>query len=211
MTVRKAGAGALILGAFAMVGVMAVHPTGHGAQTSAHLMLIGKVVHGVAIALVPVLVFGFYAFTRRIGFERPLAVLAFITYALGGITVMIAATMSGLVAPMLIEGRRSGEFSADMAHGLAHLEWYMNQSFATLHVALFSGAFVLWAIAWPGKGLMSGVFRILGLIVGAGVFAWLVSGTLVLNVHGMGAVVLAQSLWTLLAAIALLRSTDRQS
>jgi hypothetical protein len=33
-------------------------------------------------------------------------------------------------------------------------------------------------------------------MIGVGVFAWLVSGALELNVHGMGAVVIAQGLWS---------------
>jgi hypothetical protein len=194
-----------------MIGVMALHPAGvpvHGGG-AAGTMRLGVIVHAIAIGTVPVLTFGFYAFTRAIGFERPAASLAFFCYVFGAVAVMIAATMSGLVAPRLIEAMRAapaGEQS--LFHGLLRLEWYLNQSFATLHVALFSAAIFLWAIAWPGKSLFGGALKLLGLAVGAGIFAWLLSGTLVLNVHGMGAVVLAQSSWIVLAAIGLLTLTQ---
>jgi hypothetical protein len=190
-----------------MIGVMALHPAGvpvHGSAAAGGPDL-NLIVHAIAIATAPLLTFGFYAFTRAIGFERPAASLAFFCYAFGAVTVMLAATMSGLVAPRLIEAMREAPAGdQSLFHGLLRLEWYLNQSFATLHVALFSAAIFLWAIAWPGKSIFAGMLRLLGLAVGAGISAWLLSGTLVLNVHGMGAVVLAQSTWIILAAIGLL-------
>ena len=91
----------------------------------------------------------------------------------------------------------------ELLHGLLRLEWYLNQSFATLHVGFFSAAIVLYAAAWPEKGLIAAAIQIAGFVIGIGVFAWLVSGTLTLNVHGMGAVVIAQGAWFILAAIGL--------
>jgi hypothetical protein len=83
------------------------------------------------------------------------------------------------------------------------LEWYLNQSFATLHVAFFSAAIALYALAWPERGVLAAIIQIAGILIGIGVFAWLVSGTLTLNVHGMGAVVIAQGAWLILAALGL--------
>jgi hypothetical protein len=206
MKLERAGAMALILGTAAMIGVMALHPAGvpHGPGASGVLRL-GLIVHAVAIATAPVLTFGFFVLTRSFGFSNAPATLAFFFYLFGAIAVMMAATMSGFVAPRLIEAQMAAS-GADQAmiHALLRLEWYLNQSFATLHVALFSGAIALWALSWPDKGVLAAIIQITGLAVGLGVFAWLVSGTLTLNVHGMGAVVLAQSVWIVLAAVGLL-------
>lgn len=207
MTIERAGALALILGTVAMLGVMALHPSGvpHNADAD-RVMLLGIVVHGVAIAVAPVLTFGMFALTRSIGFAKPGASLAFFFYLFGAITVMLAATMSGLVAPRLIQALTAATGAdKDLLHGLLRLEWYLNQSFATLHVAFFSGALVLYALAWPDKGVLAAAIQIAGFLVGLGVFAWLVSGTLTLNVHGMGAVVVAQGAWFVLAGIGLWR------
>ena len=206
---EQAGALALILGTVAMIGVMALHPSGHvsgHAGEVARILRLGVVVHAIAIGAAPLLTFGFFALTHSIGFDKPLASLALVIYAFGAVAVMLAATMSGLVAPKLIElqmANAGGE--QPIVHGLAQLEWFMNQSFATLHVALFSVAIALWALAWPDKGVLGSLIQISGLVVGIGIFAWLVSGTLELNVHGMGAVVLAQGAWTILAGVALAR------
>jgi hypothetical protein len=208
MRLETAGALALIAGTAAMVAVMALHPSGvpsgHAAEVAGTLRL-GVVVHAVAIAVAPLLTFGAFVLTRSIGFAVAPAALAFFLYLFGALAVMLAATMSGLVAPRLIEAQLAAT-GADqsMVHALLRLEWYMNQAFATLHVALFSGAIVLWALAWPGRGILAAAIQVIGLIAGLGVFAWLVSGTLTLDVHGMGAVVLAQGAWLVLAAFGLL-------
>jgi len=212
MTIERAGAVALIAGTLAMALVMALHPTSassHGGEIVKTLRL-GLIVHAVAIAAAPVLTFGFFALTRAIGFDRPIASLAFFFYVFGALAVMLAATMSGLVAPRLIEAQLAAS-GADQAmiHSLLRLEWYLNQSFATLNVAFFSAAIALYAIAWPEKGVLAAAIQIAGLLVGFGVFAWLVSGTLTLDVHGMGLVVIAQGAWIILAAFGLLLRNSR--
>ena len=204
MTIERAGAAALILGTIAMLGVMALHPSGAAHPDDAAQMLwLGRVVHAVAIGAAPVLSFGFFAFTRSIGFDKPVASLAFFVYLFGALAVMLAAIMSGLVAPRLMELQIANPAEQATIHNLLRLEWFLNQSFATVHVALFSIAIALWSLVWPERGLLAGALQIVGLLVGAGVLAWLLSGTLTLNVHGMGAVVIAQGAWIVIAAFAL--------
>jgi hypothetical protein len=206
MTLERTGATALIAGTLAMLGVMALHPSGvpHNADAE-RVILLGIVVHGVAIAVAPLLTFGMFALSRSIGFAKPASTLAFFFYLFGAIAVMLAATMSGLVAPRLIQNMMTATGAEnDLLRGFLRLEWYLNQSFATLHVAFFSAAIVLYALAWPEKGILAAAIQIAGFIIGIGVFAWLVSGTLTLNVPGMGAVVVAQGAWFVLAALGLL-------
>lgn len=206
MTIERAGALALIVGTVAMAGVMVLHPTAHGAaspEQATAMLRIGVIVHAIAIASAPLLTFGFVALTRSAGWQNPLAVLALTNYAFGAIAVMIAAAMSGLVAPKLMSWQMQSPSDQNMIHGLAHLEFYINQAFATIHAALFSIAIILWAVSWPARGALAAAVQIVGLVSGVGVLAWLFSGTLKLDVHGMGAVVLAQSVWILIAAIAL--------
>jgi hypothetical protein len=196
MTFERAGAFALIAGTLAMIVVMAHHPEGiHQGPGAAAMLRLALIVHAVAIATTPLLTFGMFAVTRYLG-ATPAATLALIFYAFGALTVMLAATMSGLVAPRLIE--------AGANHDLLRLSWSFNQAFATIHVGMFSAAILFYALAWGAKGVMSAVVQIAGFIIGLGVLAWLVSGTLTLNVQGMGAVVLAQGLWFVLAGIAML-------
>lgn len=199
MTNERAGAIALIAGTLAMIGVMALHPEGVHRGPGAHAVLqLGIIVHAIAIATAPVLTFGMFSLTRHLG-ATPAATFAFVCYAFGALAVMLAASMSGLVAPRLIE--------AGASHDLLRFGWYLNQAFANLHVAMFSIAILFYALAWPAKGATAAAVQFLGFIVGLGILAWLVSGTLTLNVHGMGAVVLAQGLWIMFAAVTMLTQT----
>ena len=204
MTIERAGAAALILGTIAMLGVMALHPSGVAhADEAAKTLLLGRIVHDVAIGAAPALTFGLFALTRSIGFDRPGASLAFFFYLFGALTVMLAATMSGLIAPRLMELQLAKPAEQAEIHNLLRLEWFMNQAFATLHVALFSIAIALWSLVWPERGVLAAAIQIVGLLVGVGILAWLFSGMLTLNVHGMGAVVIAHGAWIILAAIGL--------
>jgi hypothetical protein len=212
LTIERAGAAALILGTVAMIAIMLLHPVSHGAVSAPEataMMRMGLIVHAAAIATAPLLTFGFFAFTRNIGLDTPLATLALAFYAFGAVTVMLAAAMSGLVAPRLLAWRLESPADQALIHGLARLEWFLNQSFAQIHVAFFSIAVALWAVSWPGRGVLAVILQVTGIVVGIGVLVWLLSGTLELNVHGMGAVVLAQGAWTLLAAVALLAREKR--
>jgi len=196
MTNERAGAIALIAGTLAMIAVMAHHPEGiHQGPGAAAMLRLGVIVHALAIASTPVLTFGMFALTRYLT-ATPAATLAFVFYVFGALAVMLAASMSGLVAPRLIE--------AGASHDLLRFGWYLNQAFATIHVGMFSAAILFYALAWGSKSLMAAVVQIAGFIIGLGILAWLVSGTLTLNVQGMGAVVFAQGLWIVLAAVAML-------
>lgn len=199
MTNERAGAIALIAGTLAMIAVMALHPEGiHKGPEAGAILQLGIIVHAIAIATVPILTFGMLALTRHLG-STPTATFAFICYAFGAVAVMLAATMSGQIAPRLIE--------AGADHDLLRFGWHLNQAFANLHVAMFSAAILFYALAWSGKGAMAAAVQIVGFAVGLGILAWLVSGTLTLNVHGMGAVVLAHGLWIVLAAATMLTQT----
>ena len=207
VNIERAGAVALILGTLATFAVMGLHPAGHisgHAAEVARVLRLGIVVHALAIGTAPLLTFGVFALTRNIGLDRPLASLALAFYTFGAVAVMCAAIMSGLVAPRLMEAGLAPGADSAILHGLSQLEWYLNQSFATVHVALFSIAIVLLSLCWPEKNALGATIQISGFTVGIGIFAWLVSGALTLDVHGMGAVVLLQGIWILLVAFGLL-------
>jgi len=206
--IEQAGAAALILGTVVTIGLMALHPSGiHGADAGeiAAILHLNVLVHGTAIAAAPLLTFGMFALTRNISFANAPAALAFFFYVFGALAVMLAATMSGIVATRLFEAlNEAAGASQDAIRELLRLEWYLNQAFATLHVTLFSAAIALWAFAWPAKGALAAAIQVTGLLVGVGILVWFASGSLPLNVHGVGAVVLAHGVWTILAAIGLL-------
>lgn len=205
MSVQKAGALALVGGMIAYIALMAAHPShAEGGPVIAGISL-NSLVHGTAIVAAPVLLFGAVALTQWLGFGRPLPLLGLCFYALGTTAVMGAASMSGLVMEQLVSAAHTPGAGASGVpfQGLANLTHWINQAFANIHTAMMSIAVVLWSLSWP-KGWM---LRVLGVVIGVGTLGWQLSGTLMLNVHGMGAVVLLQAIWTIAAASVLWRET----
>lgn len=204
MKLEKAGALALIGGMAAYLALMAVHPTHSDGGAVIGPITLNGLVHGTAIVSAPVLLFGAVVLTRFLGFERPLPLLGVCFYAIGTVAVMGAASMSGLVMERLVEAAHTpgaGESGVPF-QGLANLTHWINQAFAHVHTAMMSIAILCWSLGWPGKAW---IVRGLGVVVAVGILAWQLSGTLTLTVHGMGAVVILQALWTFAAAGALWR------
>ncbi len=196
----RAGALAIVVGVIASVALMAAHPTGVGAMQIGPFDL-NEIVHAVAVLATPLLVFGAFALTKVI--DRPLAGLALAFYVFGCVAVMSAATMSGFVMTQLVEAAHTPGASRTGVdfQGLAELTHWHNQAYAGVYTGLAAIAVLLWSIAWRGATVQ----RALGIVVGGGTLAWLVTGTLTLNIHGMMAVTLGQGVWMLFAASAMTR------
>jgi hypothetical protein len=176
----KVGAWALIVGASSYIALMAVHPSHVGEPVIGALSL-SAIVHGAAFVMQPPLLFGFWALTRRME-HRSLAQIAFCFYALAAVLTMMAATMSGLVIPAILDAahvRASGHGPPVDAEALrqtlqaqANYTVMLNRSFAAVHFSMFAVAMLLWSIAWPGRSVLILLTRAVGLVAGAGVVAW---------------------------------------
>lgn len=201
MTNEKAGGLALLVAVLSGVAVMALHPTHGDLPPLWASFTLNQVVHGLAIVATPVLVFGAVQLSRWLGLERPLAVLGLSFYALGSVFIMLAAAMSGFVQSSIAEAAHDPDMAGLPLHAMGDLTWFLNQAFSHTYTALASLAIVCWSLAWRGKGM-----KVFGVIVSVGILAWQLSGTLSLNIHGMGAVVILQGLWLLLAGAALWRA-----
>ncbi|MEZ5959965.1 MAG: hypothetical protein R3C30_05990 [Hyphomonadaceae bacterium] len=215
MNLDRGGAVALILGSIAYITLMAVHPThAGGAPLLGHLSL-SALVHGTALAMAPVLAFGYVALTSRLGVNRAIPVLGLCFALLGIVFGMLAGTMSGLIIPEIMQAAHAGQHPGPMPadpealraqlQAAANYTVWLNRSFAQVHYAMFSVAMILWSLAWTGRGVAGWIVRGLGALIGVAILAWQISGTSNLEAgHGALVVTLGQSLWTLMAASLLL-------
>ncbi len=216
----KAGAWALILGAVSYVTLMAVHPMGGGGPSFGALSL-NAIVHGTALVMQPVLLFGFWQLTRAMG-DRALAQLALCFYALAAGTVVIAATLSGIVIPAIMQagathgasmpgpGPADAQALQQQLQSQAIYTVWLNRSFAGVHVGEVAIASLLWSIAWPSRAPLALLTRIVGVLSGLAVIGWALSGNMTLEAqHGALLVTVVQMAWTLLAAFALMTSKER--
>lgn len=198
----RAGAWAIVAGTIMSVALMLAHPTELGTMQIGPFD-INVIVHAVAVLATPLLVFGAWALTKLI--DRPLGALALSFYAFGGVAIMSAAIMSGFVMTQLADAAHTPGASRTGVdfQSLANLTHWQNQAFANVYTGLAAIAVLLWSIAWRAAPVQ----RVLGLMVGGGTLAWMLTGALTLNVHGMLAVTLGQAAWMLFAARKMLGAT----
>jgi hypothetical protein len=209
VSLDRAGAIALIVGASAYIALMVVHPSHTGAPVLGHLSL-SALVHGTALFVGPLLGFGYAALAARLGLTRPLPAMGLVFCSVGVVFGMLAGTMSGLVIPEIMQAAHipaGHPHSADPAtlqrtlQAAANYTVWLNRSFAQVHYAMFSIAMIFWCIAWTQSGVTGWVARGFGLVVAIGLLGWQISGTSNLEArHGALVVTLGQMLWTLMAA-----------
>jgi hypothetical protein len=201
---------ALVLGTVGSLVTMALHPTGPETLAAAAAgagTQLARGVHLLAIAMQPLLVAGTLALTVRLREARALAVLAFVAFGLGTLAVLVAAAMSGLMAPDVVERVVAAEGATrETQRALLQYTGALNQAFAKIYVGMMSAAITGWSLAVLRERGFSRALGWLGLAIAAFEVLGLLSGRLHLDVRGFGVVVLAQSVWMLWAAMALHRA-----
>lgn len=120
---------------------------------------------------------------------------------------MIAAAMSGLIATSLADviPKLAGT-ARDAAMQQFHYTGSLNQAFAKIYVCLPASAFLFWSVAMRDTGGFPRALSRFGIILGAVQLIAIASGKLPVNVHGLGAVILLQSIWVLWVAKVLMRA-----
>ncbi|MBA3404214.1 MAG: hypothetical protein H0U13_05900 [Gemmatimonadaceae bacterium] len=73
----------------------------------------------------------------------------------------------------------------------------MNRSFDKVYVSFSALALLLWSVAMIRERILSRSLAVFGIISGILMLALTLSGRLKFNIHGFGAVVLAQGIWFL--------------
>lgn len=193
-----------------MIITMALHPQGHITSDQLPAMIRMLIlVHGLALACIPVQFLGAWGLSRRVAIPSRLSMVGLVLYGLALIAVMNAAVADGLVTPRVLEQIVA---SADSPSGMetwrmfSRYTFFWNQAFAQVFVVASSAAIVSWsASSWRSRTLPLGL-AIYGCILGPVTVLALFSGQLPLDAHRFGAVMLGQSIWFVIAGAVLWNS-----
>ena len=200
----------MIAAAIAGIITMAAHPTSHDllapGQFSTVAML-GEAIHIFAIISTPVAFLGALALARHMDSPNRLAMSALAFYGFALVTIAIAATLSGLVAIPILQKLVDQPQSAAQWEGFANYTGRLNQAFARISTLLASIAIALWSIPIVRTRRLPRAIGIYGLVMAPVVFVVVGSGHIRLDVHGFGAVVLLQAIWSIAAGTALYRTS----
>jgi hypothetical protein len=203
----------LIAGSLLGVVVMALHPTGQTlAQDFERQARLGAIVHGVAIASVPLLFLGFLGLARRLAPSR-LAVAALVTFGWGAVAVLSAAVMSGFVSTALIRRMMEADDAAakSLYHALADTSFLMNQGYAKVYFVASMVAIILFSAAIVRTGRLAPWVGSAGVVVASVLLLLYGAGHLTMDVHGFGAMMIAQSLWSVAVGALLCRDAPPEA
>ena len=210
MSNDRTAALALIAGSSAGLVTMALHPTGADVvanATTGSPNTLSQAVHALAVVAQPLVLAGALALTLRLRARRDLSVGAYVFFAMASVAVIVAAVASGFLAPGVLRGLDAADAPARVTM-LSALRFVglVNQTFAILHVAFSGIAILLWSSAMLAGREMSRALAVYGLVLGALLLVGIVSGTLQLDIHGFGLVVLGEGAWMVWAASQLWRA-----
>jgi hypothetical protein len=201
---RRSDAAILLAAITTWAIVMSFHPV-HSAQPPIlWRFAISDLVHGVALFVKPLLLYGFWRLSRLLGADRHLVGIALCFYALGDVAMLCAGTVSGWITPAVVDQvRASPELDQSMWASLGRLSVWMNRGFANVNVLLTSVAYLLWALALPGRSAAALLLRTAGVVSGGVVLIWQAAGTFEPSPSNMMLVAVGQSSWVVLVALAM--------
>jgi hypothetical protein len=209
MTDDRMGGIALIAGATGGIITMILHPSGPDLFVPGQLAPMAYLtvaVHALAIASAPVSFLGALALSRRTDAPGRLAVAALVAYGFSLAAVLVAAVVSGLVAPGLVREIIGAAPPASEAWRIAFdYNGRLNQAFARVFAVGSSAAIVLWSAAIVRSRALTPGVGIYGLVLGPAIIVAVGSGHLRPDVHGFGLIVLGQAVWFAVAGALLCR------
>lgn len=203
---------ALTLGSTAALLTLALHPTGgdpshHAAAIAARIPL-NQTAHGLGIAGEMLLLVGLAGFSQRLGLHRAGALAGLVFYAFAAASAVSAMVWSGFVSGEVIEHFREAA-PADQVP-LRQVFFYggwVTDAFTRIFIAGSGAALAAWSLGLLSVRRLTGLAWF-GLLVGLGEIALLLAGMPVFNIHGLGALVLFQAIWSLSLGVVLLRRPD---
>jgi hypothetical protein len=169
----------------------------------AGLLQLKEWVHGVAIAATCAYAFGFSALAARLGMRRPLVLAGLVAY-LAGCGALIGATVfDGFVTPHVAsDGAVAQPERLAFAYNLVHYLGAVVNDLAKLGWVLqAAGALGLAAALWQGARRIA----LLGVVSGVLILAVIVTAPVFMGMGAILAVLLAQMVWNLAAAVHLWR------
>jgi hypothetical protein len=204
MNTDRTAALAIITGTVAGLVTMATHPTGHDVIRNASegaSNALNVSAHLLAIVAQPLVLGGTVAITRRLRARPDLAVGALIFFAMASVMVVIAATLSGLVATATLRGYADAAPGVQEAmHRDLAYTGALNQGLAKVHVALSAIAILLWSTAMLRAREFGRWIALYGLALGTLLAGLVATETLTLDIHGFGLVVITEGVWFVWAA-----------
>lgn len=181
---------------------MTFHPTPSGMEQIVRLAAVIMATHGLALASVPLNLFGFLGLSWRLAAAPVLAAGAMVTCAFGSAAVLCAAVLNGFAAPDLAE-RYAGADGAtlDAVRVVFFYGHVLSAAFTRVFMAATAVAVLGWSLAALRTRALARWIGVLGVAVSLAGLGALVG----VDVRTFGLFVFGYAAWAILAGLALWR------
>lgn len=211
---NRLGGLALMIGATAGIITMSLHPTAHhglmSRQEMETLEWLTRGVHALAIASLPLTFVGALAVARQLDSPTRLSLLALVIYGFALIAIMIAASMSGFVAPSVVRQLIAGDPLTDSRRLFLDYTFRLNQAFADVFTFASCVAILLWSFLMV-RTRFSKALGLYGTVMSLAILSTRLTGLLHLDAHGFGIVTFTQSIWLIITGLMLRRVAGRET
>lgn len=165
---------------------------------------VSKVVHGTLIALMAALIYAFVEFSAHLGLSRSPVRAALIAYVIGSGALIGAALISGfLISSIGLVYAHARQDELDAMRHLLNFSSLANRTLANFGVVAIATAILLWSVALLQRGRRHVWIGLLGVIAGVAPVALIALDVIRLDVSGMTIVAICQTVWYVLAGVAL--------
>jgi hypothetical protein len=193
---------------------MAHHPSVRTSDTAQAVRQIARfselsaVVHGVLMAFMLLITYGFSEFALRRGLRLPLIRAGAIAYGSGVLVMLGAALVSGFIIPALVSSTpHTTTLDLQINEQLLILCGALNQAYAKFGVVAMSAGILCWSLDLTRDSGARRVVGLFGCLIGVFSIVTLMSGVIHLDVRGMGEIVAIQAAWNIAIAVLMIRRT----
>jgi len=183
---------------------MVLHPTGGSFE---HLLKISSLIivtHSIAIVSLPIILFGYWGLTRRLGDDLIFSTAAFITISFAMFAVLCAAAINGLVLPLFInrmEGSSPG--TIESIRPIILYNTALNHAFDFIYIGATCAAVLLWSVAILRTKELAKWIAYFGIILTASAIILLISGFAFVNLNGFRVFIFGLVCWTVATGVLL--------
>jgi hypothetical protein len=210
---RKSGIALITGSAFGLV-TMAIHPTAAGIATRPeyeHLALVSGAAHSIGIISFALVFLGAWGLTLRLNSSDRFAVAGLVAYAAGAVSGVIAAAISGYIEPaIMLRMTRDVPVAASQWRIAIDVLFQVNQAFARIFAIAASAAVVFWSAAALRNARLGRGLATYGCLIAPVIMVGVLIGHIRMDVHGFGAIVVAQAIWFVGAGAHLWWADQRQ-
>ncbi len=196
----------LITGSLLLTITMLLHPVGGSFE---HLIRITPVIiwtHSIAIASIPLLIYGYWGFMRCLQTDSPVSTLAFITICIGMFSGICAAAVNGLALPLFINN--FNDATPEIIQSLKPILTFsnsLNHAFDFIFIGALCISTFLWSIEIFKTGNLSRWIAYSGMALCLVLIASLFQGLAIVHLSGFRLLIFGFVCWTIAIAISIFK------